>query len=166
MLSQIFGSDKIRKNINCDEAVAFGAAVLAAKLAENPSVQIGEKSVKAPIPTPRLPKIGTLNEKDTALLRNLQLNDITPLSLGIEIAGGAMVTIIPKNTRIPVTKEKVFRAASDTTTSIRLSLYQGENDVAKLNTHLGNLFMQLKPGQGNSRIVVSRYFKFRLNLYK
>ena len=76
MLSEFFNGKQLNRSINPDEAVAYGATVQAAILSGEGSEQI----------------------------KDLLLIDVTPLSQGIETAGGLMTVLIPRNTSIPTKK--------------------------------------------------------------
>jgi len=59
------------------------------------------------------------------------LQDVTPLSLGIETLGGRLTRIIEKNTTIPCEKTQIFSTASDNQSAVTVSVYQGESEIAK-----------------------------------
>jgi len=70
--------------------------------------------------------------------RDLVLVDVTPLSLGVEVKGGLMEVIIPRNNKIPVKKSKVFTTAVDGQTEVEVRVYQGERPLARDNFFLGS----------------------------
>ncbi|KAJ9542550.1 hypothetical protein OSB04_029056 [Centaurea solstitialis] len=109
MLTEFFDRKLLCKSINADEAVALGAALLAAKLS------------------------GDGNE----IVKDLVLLDVTPLSLGIEVGvDECMSVVIPRNTPIPTMKDATYVTCYDNQTGAGISVYQGESHKVKENIFL------------------------------
>ena len=70
-------------------------------------------------------------------LRDLLLNDVTPLSLGLETVGGLMKVLIPRNTPIPVRQSDVFSTSESNQSSVEIHVWQGERQLAGDNKSLG-----------------------------
>ncbi|MFI0403044.1 MAG: molecular chaperone DnaK [Cyanobium sp.] len=73
----------------------------------------------------------------TGELRDLMLNDVSPLSLGLETIGGLMKVLIPRNTPIPVRKSDVFSTSEPNQNSVDIHVLQGERQMAADNKSLG-----------------------------
>lgn len=69
---------------------------------------------------------------------DMQLFDVTPLSLGLETEGGVMTALIEKNTTIPVAESKIFSTAADNQSAVTVHVLQGERKRASENKSLGN----------------------------
>lgn len=109
LLQDFFKGKSLNRSINPDEAVAYGAAVQAAVI------------------------MGKQNEKT----ENLLLLDVVPLSLGVEMQGGVMAVVVPRNTPIPTIKKKTFTTTEDRQTIVEFPIYEGERPMCRDNNLLG-----------------------------
>ncbi len=70
-------------------------------------------------------------------IKNIQLLDVTPLSLGIETLGSISTKLIERNTTIPTRKSQIFSTAADNQTAVTIRVLQGERSMAGDNVELG-----------------------------
>ena len=75
-------------------------------------------------------------------VKDVLLLDVTPLSLGIETAGGVFTRLIDRNTTIPTNKSQVFSTAADSQTAVTIKVFQGERDIAIHNKLLGEFNLE------------------------
>jgi len=115
LIKDFFNGKEPCKSINPDEAVAYGAAVQAAILT---------------------PGQGGDSTKDLLLL------DVTPLSLGIETAGGMMAKIIERNSAIPCKKQNIFSTFADNQTAVTIQVFEGERTRTRDNHKLGTFNLE------------------------
>jgi len=129
LISEFFNGKQLCKDINPDEAVAYGAAVQAA----------------------------IVTGGGTADVQNMLLLDVAPLSLGIETAGGMMQKLIERNSTIPTNKSQDFTTTEDYQQHVEIKVYEGERALVKDNHFLGTFTLQGLPRtlRGVPKITVS-----------
>ncbi len=115
-----------KATVNPDEAVALGAAIQGGILSGNSAVS------------------------------DILLMDVTPLSLGVEVEGGLIHVMIPRNTTIPVKKSNIYTTAVDNQPAVTIHIAQGERKMATDNKSLGQFNLEgippLRRGQAQIEV--------------
>ncbi|EED92282.1 heat shock protein, HSP70, hsc70 [Thalassiosira pseudonana CCMP1335] len=113
------GRIELCKSVHPDEAVAHGAAVQGHILATGGSG-------------------GGQDLAGAEMTTDLLLLDVTPLSLGIELEGKQMSTLIKRNTAIPCKKTRTYTTVDDWQTEIDVVVFEGERPHVDANNKLGS----------------------------
>ena len=101
------------RNINPDECVAMGAAILGSTLSGNALTTASGET-------------------------NILLLDVTPMSLSIETVGGVATRLIERNTTLPARYSRVFTTAAPYQREVEIKVLQGERPMARDNKRIGN----------------------------
>ncbi|CDS43739.1 heat shock kda protein [Echinococcus multilocularis] len=133
MLQDFFSGRELKRSVNPDEAVAYGATLLAANLTEIQSEAV----------------------------QDLKLVEVTPLSLGLENPDGMMTTVIKRNTRIPTSKTCFGHLIRDNQTHSVVSIFEGERARVDDNYFLGKFTLKDIPAA--PRGVIKLIATFEIN---
>ncbi|XP_018023588.1 heat shock 70 kDa protein II-like [Hyalella azteca] len=112
LLQGKFNNKKLNHKIHPDEAVAYGAAVYAASISSDKTIE------------------------------NIKFVDVAPLTLGINVLGNLMSPIIPRNTKLPATVMKKYVTTVDYQSGVDIKVYEGERLSSDENNLLGEFSLE------------------------
>ena len=79
------------------------------------------------------------------MAKNVEISDVISSSLGVKIADRSLSKVIERNTKIPISRTRVYTNAWDYVPEVIVAVYQGEEEMAEDNEYLGQFFISVEP---------------------
>jgi len=130
-----------------DEVVLVGGSTRFPRIQQFLQEEMGFKQVNSTINPDEVVALGAAIEADvlSGNRSDVLLLDVTPLSLGIETAGGLMDVLIPRNTKIPFKVAREYTTSVDGQINMRIAVFQGERELVAENRKLGEFILKNIP---------------------
>jgi hypothetical protein len=141
-ISDVLKSCKMTKD-SIDEIILVGGCTRMPQIRENIKTFFNGKEPNISVNPDEVVAMGAaiqgyiLSNKTDPFSENITLLDVVPLSLGVEIIGGIMNTVIPRNSIIPITKKRKYTNDDDNETFIGIKIFEGERKMTKDNYLVG-----------------------------
>jgi len=133
LCEDIFGKDiPIHSDIHPDHAISIGTAYLGYQMSQTQTQNTATTTTTTQT---------TANTQTTA--SDTLLVDVINLDLGVELLGGLMSVIIPRNTKLPVQKKRRFTNSEDNVSNLEIKVYQGNRKLVEYNQLLGIVELQI-----------------------
>jgi heat shock protein 1/8 len=161
-VDDVLKSCEMDKN-NIDEILLVGGATRMPLIRNNLKLFFGGKEPNTSINPDEVVAAGAsiqgyiLSHESDPFSENVVLLDVIPLSLGVEVIGGVMNVLIPRNSVIPIRRKRKYTTDSDYEKSVFVKVYEGERKMTKDNFLVGEFeFCGIEPApRGNAQIEIT-----------
>jgi Fe-S protein assembly chaperone HscA len=140
-------NDAELKNTDIHEVVLVGGSTKVPFVVEKVAQFFNTAHINNQINPDEVVALGAAIEADILAgnRKDIYLLDVTPLSLGIETAGGLMDTIITRNSKIPTKAGRQYTTSVDGQKNLKIAVYQGERELVEHNRKLGEFILNNIP---------------------
>ena len=148
-IEQALDDASLEKN-EIDDILLVGGTTLIPAVRDFVTQYFGKEPVKGPDPYEAVALGAAVagmeygKEKST-IARNVEISDVISSSLGVLVADGTVNKILERNTKIPIVRTGNYTNMGDFTKEVRIEVYQGEEEMAEDNEHLGDFFISVEP---------------------
>jgi molecular chaperone DnaK len=88
--------------------------------------------------------------------KNVEISDVISSSLGVKLVDGSLSRVIERNTKIPISRARLYANAGHFAHEVIIEVYQGEEEMAEDNEYLGEFFISIEPmPAGENKIEVT-----------
>ncbi len=148
-IEQALDDASLEKN-EIDDILLVGGTTLIPAVCDFVTQYFGKEPVKGPDPYEAVALGAAVagmeygKEKST-IAKNIEISDVISSSLGVLMADDTVNKILERNTKIPIVRTGNYTNVADFTHEVKIEIYQGEEEMAKDNEHLGDFFISVEP---------------------
>jgi len=137
-------NDAQLKHTDIHEVVLVGGSTRLPIIAEKLNNWFNQSRINYQINPDEVVALGAAIEADVLAgnRTDVLLLDVTPLSLGIETAGGLMDVLIPRNSKIPQRVGREYTTSVDGQINLKVAVFQGERELVEQNRKLGEFVLK------------------------
>jgi len=148
-IEQALDDASLEKN-EIDDILLVGGTTLIPAVYDFVTQYFGKEPVKGPDPYEAVALGAAVagmeygKEKST-IAKNIEISDVISSSLGVLMADDTVNKILERNTKIPIIRTGNYTNVADFTHEVKIEVYQGEEEMAEDNEHLGDFFISVEP---------------------